>query len=95
MTRRSIAEIRGERQRLMALLRCTRGVRKVYPSEANFLLVRFTNVAAAYSNLLAAGIVVRDMRSLPQLADALRISIGSPSENNHMLQTLANDMVEA
>ena len=80
-TAAGIAEVRRERGRLSAALDGIAGVRRVYPSQGNFLLVRFDRVEAAYRNLLDAGIVVRDMRALPQLGDALRISIGMPEQN--------------
>ena len=64
------------------------GVRRVYPSQGNYLLVRFDDAQAAFDGLLAAGVVVRDMRAMPQLGDALRISIGMPSENRQLLDAL-------
>lgn len=41
-----------------------------------------------YQCLLAAGIVVRDVRRYPNLGDALRITIGTPAENNRVLAAL-------
>src|SRR3546814_862502 len=64
------------------------GVRRVYPSQGNFLLVRFADADMAYARLLAAGVVVRDMRQLPQLDDALRITIGTPVQNDVVVSTL-------
>lgn len=63
-------------------------VRRVYPSRTNFLLVRFDDAAAAMQRLLRAGIVVRDMRHMPQLHDALRISIGSAVQNQQVVDAL-------
>ena len=63
-------------------------VRRVYPSQANFLLVRFADADAADAALRAAGIVVRDMRAMPQLGDALRITIGMRGENDAVLAAL-------
>ena len=60
----------------------------MYPSRANFLLVRFRDAGAADGALRAAGIVVRDMRAMPQLGDALRITIGTPEQNDAVLDTL-------
>ena len=54
-----------------------------------FLLVRFDNPEAAYKALLAAGIVVRDMRHALGLGDALRISLGTREQNDAVLATLA------
>ena len=59
------------------------------PSEANFLLARFDNAEAAYRNLLAAGVVVRDMRATQGLGDALRITVGQPEENDAVFAALA------
>ena len=64
------------------------GVRRVYPSRGNFLLVRFDRAEAAYRNLLDAGIVLRDMRAFAQLGDALRISIGMPEQNRGVVAAL-------
>ena len=87
-TRERIAMIRDERERLRQRLRAHPTVRAVLPSQANFLAVRFHDAGARYAELLAAGIVVRDVRRYPGLADALRISIGTPEENAAMLSTL-------
>ena len=43
------------------------GVRRVYPSAGNFLLARFDDAEGVYRRLLAAGVVVRDMRATPCL----------------------------
>lgn len=88
-TRARIEETRGERARLSALLALAPGVRRVYPSQANFLLARFADAGAAFERLLAAGVVVRDMRAMPQLGDALRITIGTPAQNDAVLAALA------
>lgn len=87
-TRDRIDETRRERSRLAALLAPSPGVRRVYLSQANFLLVRFADAGAAFERLLAAGVVVRDMRAMPQLGDALRITIGTPEQNDAVLTAL-------
>lgn len=83
------AETIRERDALAATLRGMDGVRCVYRSDANFLLVRFDDAGAVFERLLDSGIVVRDMRAIPGLGDALRISIGSPTENALVHQALA------
>lgn len=88
-TRERVALIRRERERLRAALSALPGVRRVYPSEANFLLARFTDAQVAFTALLAAGVVVRQMRAYPGLEDALRISLGTPEENDAVLAVLA------
>jgi histidinol-phosphate aminotransferase len=51
--------------------------------------VRFADAQGVFDALLAAGVVVRDQRAAPQLHDALRITIGSPAENDRVLQVLS------
>ncbi|MDE2246224.1 MAG: histidinol-phosphate transaminase [Xanthomonadaceae bacterium] len=88
LVRERIATVRGERTRLAAALPSLPGVRAVLPSQANFLAVRFTDAAAVYADLLRAGIVVRDIRRYPGLADALRLSVGTPEQNDALLAAL-------
>ena len=87
-TREHIALVKLERARLHAALANTAGVLRVYPSQGNYLLVRFVNAESAFRALLAAGVVVRDQRAAPQLGDALRITIGSPEQNDRLLAAL-------
>ena len=80
--------IRRERARVAdGLARCA-CVREVLPSQANFIAARFADAAAAYSALLAAGVVVRDVRRYPMLGDALRMTVGTPAENDGVLDVL-------
>ncbi len=83
-----IAQICGERERLATALKALPGVRRVYPSQGNFLLARFHDAQAAFDGLLRAGVVVRDQRAAPCLHDALRISIGAPDENDAVISAL-------
>tara|TARA_R110002020_G_scaffold86363_17_gene212825 strand:- start:2829 stop:3911 length:1083 start_codon:yes stop_codon:yes gene_type:complete len=88
LTRQHVQAVRAERERLRAELAGCPGVRRVYASQGNYLLVRFEDAGQAFARLLAAGVVVRDMRASPQLADALRISIGKAEENDAVLAAL-------
>jgi histidinol-phosphate aminotransferase len=87
-TRGRVLTVRAERERLRHELPSCPGVLRVYPSQGNYLLARFEDAGAAFARLLAAGVVVRDMRASPQLGDALRLSIGSPGENDALLAAL-------
>ena len=84
-----VAEIRRERERVREALQGLPGVRRVYPSQANFLLLRLRDAEAAFRALLAAGIVVRDQRAAPGLGDALRITLGTPEQNDRVLSVLS------
>ena len=81
--------VRTERARMRTALQALPGVRRVYPSQANFLLARFDDAEAAFRALLSAGIVVRDQRAARGLEDALRITIGTPEQNDRVLAALA------
>jgi histidinol-phosphate aminotransferase len=84
-----VARVLLERQRLTSALQAAPGVVQVYPSSSNFLLVRLVDAEASWQALLSAGVVVRDVRAHPGLENALRISIGTPEENDRVLAVLA------
>lgn len=86
---RRAAIVRTERERMFVALQALPGVRRVYRSAGNFLLARFDDAETAYRNLLAAGVVVRDMRATQGLGDALRITLGQPEENEAVFVALA------
>ncbi|MEO8808633.1 MAG: histidinol-phosphate transaminase [Rhodanobacter sp.] len=89
-TREHLAVLRSEHERVRGALASLGCVRTVLPSQANFLTVRFDDAGAIYQRLLAAGVVVRDVRRYPRLGDALRITIGMPTENDQMLAALTD-----
>lgn len=70
-------------------LRALPVVERVYPSDANFLLVKVRDADAAYEHLVRRGIIVRNRNRVLQCAGCLRITIGLPKENEKMLQSLA------
>jgi histidinol-phosphate aminotransferase len=57
----------------------------VFASDANFLLVQVADADAVYAFLSAAGIVVRNRSKEPGCAQCLRITIGTPEENDRLL----------
>ncbi len=94
-TQARVEQVRAERARLLSGLSRMTGVRRAYPGAGNFLLVRFDDAEGVYTRLLAAGVVVRDMRATPGLGDALRISIGLPEENDAVFAALQPAMAVA
>ncbi|KGM53275.1 histidinol-phosphate aminotransferase [Lysobacter arseniciresistens ZS79] len=88
-TRTRIDAVIEERGRLAHQMAQLPSVARVYPSSANFLLVRFTDARVAMQHLLRAGIVVRDMRAHDGMADALRITVGTPSQNRRVIEAIA------
>jgi histidinol-phosphate aminotransferase len=83
-----IQEVLHERQRLCEHLSALPGV-TVYPSDANFLLMRFAmGGIKVWEALGAQGILVRHYGDASGLRDCLRITVGTPAENNMLLAAL-------
>ncbi|MEK9777248.1 MAG: histidinol-phosphate transaminase [Quisquiliibacterium sp.] len=87
------AQIRADRQTLARRIAAIPGV-KVYPSQANFLLIRVSDGPAAWRGLLDRGVLVKDVGKMhPMLANCLRLTIGTPAESDALagalLQVLA------
>ncbi|MFN5020114.1 MAG: histidinol-phosphate transaminase [bacterium] len=61
---------------------------RVFPSDANFLLVEFTDARAMYDYLVAKGIVVRDRSNVLLCDNCLRITVGTELENQHLMQAI-------
>ena len=93
----SIARIVSERSRLAAGLDrlAPLGVR-TWPSAANFLLVRLPNAAQVRARLRdECSILVRDFSSTPGLADCLRVTAGTPEENDEVVAAITSILSEA
>ena len=85
-----VAEIISERERLAALLPSLPCVLHVYPSDANFFLVKVTDADRVYDYLVQHGIIVRNRNRVLQCEGCLRLTIGTPAENDRLLHTLAS-----
>jgi len=84
-----IREIVNEREWLEKELSKLPIVQKIYPSDANFLLVKIVNARAVYESLLDQQIVVRDRSRVELCEDCLRITVGTPSENKILISSLS------
>jgi histidinol-phosphate aminotransferase len=62
---------------------------KVFPSDANFLLVKTIDAKGLYKHLVGKGIVVRDRSSVILCDESLRITVGTPGENQALLKAIA------
>lgn len=83
--------IRAERERLAQALARLDGLR-IYPSEANFILLRLPRgtAKAVFEGLKAKGVLIKNLDGAhPQLADCLRVTIGTADENQAFLDALA------
>lgn len=86
--RSTILTIKEERQRVKRELEQLTVVKKVYPSEANFLLIEVDEANELYDKLVCKKIIIRNRNK--QIKNCLRITIGTPEENNLLLKTLKN-----
>ena len=85
---RQAALLRSERERLQAALRETPGV-EPFPSEANMILIRVADSAAAFLGMKQRGVLVKNVASMhPLLANCLRLTVGTPEENALMIDAL-------
>ena len=82
------AAIRAERARLMEALAALKGV-TVFPSEANFVVARVADADATFAALRDSGILVKNLDGWhPLLAQCLRITVGTPAQNDALLRVL-------
>lgn len=81
-----IKEQRAFMEQKLSEMEC---VWRVYPSQANFLLVQVDNAADLYNYLLGEGIIVRDRSRMPLCDNTLRITVGTPQENVRLLRAIA------
>jgi histidinol-phosphate aminotransferase len=85
---RQAAEIRVQRQRLFAALQAMPGVHP-WPSEANMILARVPDAAAAFAAVKAQGVLVKNVSALhPLLANCLRLTVGTPEETGRLIDAL-------
>ena len=89
LARQRVAEVIAERDRMATALAALGGTQRVWPSDANFLLVDFAAPGEMLGRARAAGFLLRDVRSNPALASSLRISVGDPGQNLKLLASLA------
>ncbi|SDG49453.1 histidinol-phosphate aminotransferase [Pedobacter terrae] len=83
-----IKESVAERDRLSKALNAINIVKKVYPSDANFILTEVTDAVKIYDTLVAQGIIVRDRSKVTLCEGCLRITVGTKEENDKLLNVL-------
>lgn len=83
-----ISTIKSERKRLETFLINLEQVEQVFPSEANFILFRMKNARTVYQSLIEDGIIVRNRSTQFNCENTLRVSIGSPAENDRFIQKM-------
>lgn len=83
-----ILQLVASRKQMEEDLAKTSTVVRVFPSDANFLLVEFTDAKGMYDYLVNKGIVVRDRSNVLLCENCLRITVGTDVENQHLMQAI-------
>lgn len=81
-----VEEIKSERSRLISHLRNISGIRTVYASDANFVLIRVDEPRKLYDELIGRGVIVRDRSRIAGCSGCLRITVGTPAQNDKMME---------
>ena len=83
-----VAQIKRERNHLLPALAELPICRQLYPTAANFVLIRVVDANRIYHYLVERGIVVRNRSKVQLCGECLRITVGTPQENNELLGAL-------
>lgn len=86
--KKEIEEIKSERKRVAEELKTKPNVRKVYPSDANFLLIEVDDADGTYQRLIQKKVIVRNRNNISGCKGCLRITIGTKAENDIMLSSI-------
>jgi histidinol-phosphate aminotransferase len=85
-----IESIIKQREELLKVLLDIKYVEKIYPTEANFILIKVDDANKRYDNLIAKGIVIRNRTTQPLCENCLRLTIGTEEENKTLIAALLN-----
>jgi len=83
-----IASIVRQREVLLKILPNLKFVKKTYPTEANFILIKVDDANKRYNELIAKGIVIRNRTTQPLCENCLRLTIGTEEENKKLIEVL-------
>ena len=90
LIQKEIDTILTERKKLVSALQKVSYVEKIYPSSTNFVLIKVDNALKKYEELLSKGFVVRNRSTQALCENTLRISVGTPQENQKLIDILKN-----
>ena len=83
-----IVSIIAQREELLKVLVDVKFVEKIYPTEANFILIKVDDANKRYDELIAKGIVIRNRTTQPLCENTLRLTIGTEQENKKLIEAL-------
>ncbi len=85
-----IPEIKEEALRITKALADAECVEHVFPTDANFVLVKVKDADALYSYLISQGAIVRNRSRMPLCSGTLRVTVGTPEENSKVIDLITN-----
>jgi histidinol-phosphate aminotransferase len=88
LVKEQVKAILNEKIALIKALKDVKFVSKIYPSDANFVLVKVDNATKRYFQLIEKGIVVRNRTNQPLCENCLRFTVGTPDENKKLIKVL-------
>ncbi|MDP4207787.1 MAG: histidinol-phosphate transaminase [Bacteroidota bacterium] len=83
-----VKEILGQRQFLIEAFQNMPLIQKIYPTDANFILVKVPDAKAAYDHLIEQKIIIRDRSKVAMCEGCLRITVGTETENKALIKAL-------
>ncbi|MBD0822755.1 histidinol-phosphate transaminase [Aestuariibaculum marinum] len=83
-----IQDILSEREKLVKALQSVNYISNIYPTDANFVLVKVDDANKRYNQLIEKGIVIRNRTTQPGCVNTLRLTVGTPTENKILIDTL-------
>ncbi len=86
--KQEINSIIAQREQLLKVLSEVDLVSKIYPTEANFILIKVDNANQRYDELITKGIVIRNRTTQPLCVNTLRLTIGTEEENQKLIAAL-------
>jgi histidinol-phosphate aminotransferase len=89
-----VSELIKQRDSLVSELEKLPGVIKVYPSDANFILIKLDNAKKIFESLCLSEVIVRDRSSVLLCENCLRITVGSQQENEALLSVLKDRTIK-
>lgn len=83
-----ISSIINQREELLKVLLKVKFVEKIYPTEANFILIKVDDATKRYNDLISRGIVIRNRTTQPLCDNCLRLTVGTEEENRKLINEL-------
>jgi len=93
--KKNVSEILSERSRIIKALTTIKAVENVFPTDANFLIFKVENASDVYKRLAEEGVIVRFRGNEPHCENCLRLTVGTPDENDQFLTALRKVLYES